>query len=99
MRRAGWARGNRMGFKYEDEELELHFQAQAYKFRAPSAKEQQAFIRGLSSIGKDEKEGLDIVDHYVEFFKGLGLPEDVLVKMSMKGLAGLLDYATGSKKN
>ena len=84
-----------MGFVYEDEELELTYKGEVHKFRAPSAYEQKAMAKKF----KESDEKTDAVDLYIEFFKELGLPEDVLGKMSLKGLLDLFAYAVGAKKN
>lgn len=84
-----------MGFQYEDEELELIYKGETFKFRAPSAIEQRTTAKKF----REATEEVDAVELYIEFFKGLGLPEDVLNKMSMKGLMDLFSYALGAKKN
>lgn len=84
-----------MGFVYEDEELELNYKGTVHKYRQPSAFEQKE----LSKKFKEADEKTDAVDLYIDFFKVLGLPEDVLGKMSLKGLLGLFDYTVGAKKN
>lgn len=82
-------------FVYEEEELSLKIKGQAHTFRQPSAYEQKA----LSQRFKEADENTDAVDLYVGFFVELGLPKEVVSKMSMKGLVDLLGYATGAKKN
>lgn len=84
-----------MGFQYEDEELELNYKGESHKFRAPSAYEQKQ----LSDTFKNADESTDAVTIYVDFFVSLGLPKEIVSKMSMKGLLGLFEYAVGSKKN
>jgi hypothetical protein len=84
-----------MGFVYEEEELELTFKGDVLKFRQPSAFEQKE----MSKKFKNADENTDAVDLYIEFFKQLGLPEDVLGKMSLKGLLDLFGYVVGTKKN
>lgn len=84
-----------MGFVYEDEELELTYKGTAYKYRQPSAFEQ----KHMSKKFKEADDNTDAVDLYIEFFKELGLPEDVLGKMSLKGLLDLFSYTVGAKKN
>jgi hypothetical protein len=84
-----------MGFVYEEEELELSFNGVAHKFRQPSAFEQKE----MSKKFKNADENTDAVDLYIEFFKQLGLPEEVLGKMSLKGLLDLFGYTVGTKKN
>lgn len=84
-----------MSFNYEDEKLELNYSGTKYPFRAPSALEQKATARKF----READENTDASDLYIEFFKSLGLPEEVLIKMSMKGLMGLFEYAVGAKKN
>jgi hypothetical protein len=84
-----------MGFVYEEEELELTYKGVAHKFRQPSAYEQKE----MSKKFKAADENTDAVDVYIEFFKQLGLPEEVLGKMSLKGLLDLFGYAVGTKKN
>lgn len=84
-----------MGFVYEDEELELTYKGTVYKFRAPSAFEQKEMSRKF----READENTDAVDLYVGFFETLGLPKDVLGKMSLKGLLDLFSYSVGSKKN
>lgn len=84
-----------MSFKYEDEELELVYKSAVHKFRAPSAYEQKATAKKFREVD----ENTDVIDLYVEFFVSLGLPQDVLEKMSVKGLTELFTYAVGSKKN
>lgn len=84
-----------MGFTYEDEKLELNYGGKTYEFRAPSALEQKATAKKF----READENTDASDLYLDFFKSLGLPEEVLVKMSMKGLMGLFEYAVGAKKN
>lgn len=84
-----------MGFVYEEEELELSYKGTVHKFRQPSAFEQKE----MSKKFKNADDNTDAVDLYIEFFKGLGLPEDVLGKMSLKGLLDLFSYTVGAKKN
>lgn len=84
-----------MGFKYEDEKLELDFKGTIYMFRAPSALEQQA----VSKKFKHADENTDALDLYIEFFESLGIPKDVSSQMSMKGIVELFSYAVGAKKN
>lgn len=84
-----------MGFVYEDEELELTYKGTVYKYRQPSAYEQKQ----MSKKFKEADDNTDAVDLYIEFFKELGLPEDVLGKMSLKGLLDLFSYTVGAKKN
>lgn len=84
-----------MGFQYEDEELELIYKGKTYKFRAPSALEQRMTSKKFREAGPEA----DAVELYLEFFADLGLPRDILEKMSMKGLMDLFSYALGSKKN
>jgi hypothetical protein len=84
-----------MGFTYEDEELELNYKGTSYKFRAPSAFEQKETSRKFREA--DDK--TDAVDLYIEFFESLGLPKEILGKMTLKGLLDLFGYAVGSKKN
>lgn len=86
-----------MGYKYEDETLELEYGGETHKFRAPSALEQKATARKFREATNDDT--VDASDLYIEFFTNLGLPKEVLVKMSMKGLMGLFEYAVGAKKN
>lgn len=84
-----------MGFTYEDETLTLSYKGVDYTFRAPSVIEQ----RKLGKAFKEADEGIDAFDLYINFFKELGLPEEVLSKMSMKGIISLFEYAVGVKKN
>jgi hypothetical protein len=84
-----------MGFEYVEEELSLKYKGNEYKFRQPSAFEQKDIGRKF----KEATEDTDAVDIYVQFFVGLGLPEDVVNKLSMKGLLDLFGYAVGAKKN
>ena len=84
-----------MGFQYDDEELELIYKGQSYKFRAPSAMEQRA----TSKKFREADEDVDAVALYTDFFVSLGLPLEVLEKMSMKGLMDLFSYSLGAKKN
>lgn len=84
-----------MGFVYEDEELELKYKEDVYKFRQPSAFEQKE----MSKKFKNADDNTDAVDLYIEFFKQLGLPEEILGKMSLKGLLDLFGYTVGTKKN
>lgn len=84
-----------MGFQYEDEELELNYKGTVYKFRAPSALEQRATSKKFREASDD----VDALDLYVEFFENLGLPKEVLEKMTMKGLMELFSYSLGAKKN
>jgi hypothetical protein len=84
-----------MGFQYEDEELELIYKGQTYKYRAPSAVEQQ----NTGKKFKSADESTDVIGIYLNFFEGLGLPKEVLEKMSTKGLSDLFVYTLGSKKN
>jgi hypothetical protein len=84
-----------MGFVYEEEELELKYKEDVHKFRQPSAFEQ----KNMAKKFRNADENTDAVDLYVEFFVMLGLPDEVLNKMSLKGLLGLFEYAVGSKKN
>lgn len=86
-----------MGFKYEDEKLELDYAGKKYEYRAPSALEQRALNKKFQAAQGDDT--VDATDLYLEFFKSLGLPEEVLIKMSMKGLMGLFEYMVGAKKN
>jgi hypothetical protein len=86
-----------MGFTYEDEELELVYKTEIYKFRAPSAIEEKALSAEFQAYKPGESK--DPVDLYIDFFVNLGLPAEVLSKMSSKGLTALLAYATGTKKN
>jgi len=84
-----------MGFVYEEEKLELKVGDKVYPFTTPSAKQQQ-----LTSLKfRNADDNTDAVDLYIEFFESLGLPKEVLEKMSMKGLTDLFSYALGSKKN
>lgn len=89
---------NRMGFIYEDEELELTYKGTTYKFRAPSAFEQQEVLRTFKQTEENQKQG-DGIQIYIDFFVNLGLTEEVLKKMSLKGLLDLFSYSVGSKKN
>ena len=84
-----------MGFQYEDEELELTYKGQTYKYRAPSAVEQQVTAKKF----KDADETVGAADLYINFFVELGLPKEVLEKMSMKGLTDMFLYTVGAKKN
>ena len=84
-----------MGFVYEEEELELTYKGTTHKFRQPSAYEQKE----MSKKFKNADDNTDAVDLYIEFFKQLGLPEEVLGKMSLKGLLDLFSYTVGTKKN
>lgn len=84
-----------MGFTYEDEELVLNFKGQVIKFRAPSAMEQQTVSKKFKAAGEDA----DALDLYMEFFESIGIPRDVISKMSMKGIMELFSYAVGAKKN
>jgi len=86
-----------MGFQYEDEELELIYKGQTYKYRAPSAIEQQGTAKKFKEKADDETVGA--ADLYINFFVELGLPKEVLEKMSMKGLTDLFLYTVGAKKN
>lgn len=85
-----------MGFKYEDEELELDFKGQVIKFRAPSALEQQAVSKRFKDAVDTDVSAIDL---YIQFFESLGIPKDVTEKMSMKGLVDLFSYSVGAKKN
>jgi len=87
--------GGRVGYKYEDEELELNFKGQVVKFRAPSAREQQA----VSKRFKEADENQDALDLYIEFFESLGISKEMTSQMSMKGIVELFSYAVGAKKN
>jgi hypothetical protein len=82
-------------FTYEEEELKFSFKGQVYPFRQPSAYEQKA----MSNKFKEADENTDAVDLYVDFFKSLGLPEDVLKKLPFKALVDLFGYSVGAKKN
>lgn len=84
-----------MGFVYEEEELELTYKGTVYKFRQPSAYEQKE----ISKTFRQADENTDAVDLYISFFKSLGLPEEILGKMSLTGLLDLFSYAVGAKKN
>lgn len=84
-----------MSFVYEDEMLELNYKGEVYKFRQPSAVEQSAIGKKFREATEDQ----DGIQMYIEFFKSLGLPEDVLSKMSTKGLMDLFSYCLGTKKN
>jgi hypothetical protein len=84
-----------MGYEYIEEQLELKYKGEVYPFRPASAYEQRA----LNNKFKEADENTDAVDLYINFFKELGLPEEVLSKMSLKGLLGLFDYTIGTKKN
>jgi len=89
-----------MGYKYEDEELEFEYKGQVYKFRAPSAVEQKAVSKKFKEYDIEKAEpDSDPIDLYINFFVELGLPLDVVSKMSSKGLFGLFEYAIGTKKN
>lgn len=87
-----------MGFIYEDEELELTYKGVAHKFRTPSVVEQKQFNKKLGKANEEDAT-VDVFDLYIEFFKNLGLPEEVLTKMSTKGLSGLFEYSIGLKKS
>jgi hypothetical protein len=84
-----------MSFEYHEETLELKIKDQVYPFRSPSAYDQKE----LSKKFKEATDDMQAVDLYIEFFVGLGLPKEVLAKLSMKGLLGLFEYAVGAKKN
>lgn len=84
-----------MGFEYVEEELSLTIKGEVYKFRQPSAFEQKE----ISKTFRQADEKTDAVDLYVEFFKTLGLPEEVVIKMSLQGLLDLFSYSVGAKKN
>jgi hypothetical protein len=84
-----------MGFQYEDEELELVYKGTTHKYRAPSAVEQQ----GIAKKFRDIDENTDAVDLYIEFFEMLGIPKEVLQKMSVRGISDMFVYTVGSKKN
>ncbi len=84
-----------MGFEYKEEELDLTFKGEVYKFRQPSAYEQKEITKTFRQADADT----DAVDLYINFFKELGLPEEVLGKMSLQGLLDLFSYAVGAKKN
>jgi hypothetical protein len=84
-----------MGFVYEDEELELTVKGVVYKFRQCSAYEQKE----MSNKFKNADDNTDAVDLYIDFFVSLGLPREVLEKMSLKGLLDLFGYTVGAKKN
>lgn len=84
-----------MSFEYVDEILELKYQGQSYSFRAPSALEQKQIAKDF----KNASEETDVIEMYVSFFVQLGLPKEVLEKMSVKGIVDLFSYAVGSKKN
>lgn len=84
-----------MAFVYEEEKLELKYKDTVHEFRAPSAFEQ----KNISKRFREADENTDAVDLYVDFFVELGLPKDVLTKMTLKGLLDLFSYAVGTKKN
>lgn len=85
-----------MGFKYEDEELELELKDQKIKFRAPSALEQKAISKKLKEFDEETEDPVEI---YMAFFESLGLSREVTGKMSFKGLMDLFGYSVGVKKN
>lgn len=84
-----------MGFVYEEEELELNFKGEIYKFRQPSAFEQKEMSKKFQNAESE----VDPIDVYIELFKTLGLPEDVVIKMTLKGLLDLFSYTVDAKKN
>ena len=88
-----------MGFVYEDEELELEYMGKKYKFRAPSAIEQDKTLKKFQDAGNTEDKKASATELYFEYFKDLGIPEEVLSKMTFKGLSDLFSYTVGAKKN
>ena len=86
-----------MGFTYEDEELELTYKGTTYKFRAPSAIEQKQTAKKFRDAATDEN--VDASDLYIELFVMLGLPLEIMQKLSMRGLTELFSYTVGAKKN
>jgi restriction endonuclease S subunit len=84
-----------VSFVYQEEELELKIKDESFKFRQPSAYEQKAMAKKF----READEQTEAVDIYIDFFVSLGLPKEVLEKMSLKGLLDLFAYTVGSKKN
>ena len=84
-----------MSFEYVEEEMSLKYKGEVYKFRQPSAYEQKE----ISKTFRLADENTDAVDLYIDFFKLLGLPSEVLLGMSLQGLLDLFSYAVGAKKN
>ena len=87
-----------MGFQYEDESLELNYKGQSYAFRAPSHLENKALVANLRAM-KAGDDSIDPIDEYVNFLVSLGIPKEILEKMSVKGILSLFEYSVGAKKN
>jgi len=84
-----------MGFVYESKELKATINGKEYSFREPSALKQKEMSKRFREATADQ----DAVDLYIDFFKDLGLPEDVLNEMTLTGLLDLFSYTVGAKKN
>lgn len=81
-------------FKYV-EELELEMKGEVYKFRQPTALEQDSYLKLAR-----ESEGMEaLMKIYFEYFEMLGLPLDVVKQLSWRGLNDLFDYTHNIKKN
>lgn len=84
-------------FQYEDEQLPVKIKGKEYSLRAPSAKEQDDISKMFTDA--KGKEGVSAVEIYANFFETIGLPKEVSMSMTLKGMVDLFSYVVGAKKN
>jgi len=82
-------------FNLKKEQIVLKFGDQKFEIRKLKFKEQREFSKKLSEVSSDADATFDL---YIEIFKTVGVPEEIIDEFNVEAAAELMMLVMGGKK-